>query len=74
MVTEEENSELVQRIIDLELDQAAKVQENRLLMLKYRNFDGGRGSSVSHQTLNTDRLGGQSNKRLNLASIEAPYR
>lgn len=35
-----ENSQLIQRIIDLENDKAAKVQENRLLMLKYKNMGG----------------------------------
>ena len=64
----------MQRIIELELDQAAKVQENRLLMMKYKNFEGGRGSVASHQTLNLDRLGGLSNRQLNLGSIDGPYR
>ena len=36
---QDENAELIQRIIDLEQDQAGKVQENRLLMLKLKNFD-----------------------------------
>ena len=36
---QEQNSELIQRIIDLEREQAAKVQENRLLMLKFKNMD-----------------------------------
>lgn len=39
-----ENSQLIQRIIDLENDKAAKVQENRLLMLKYKNMGGASSS------------------------------
>ena len=53
---QDETSELIQRIIELERDQAAKVQENRLLMLKFKNIDSGKA------------IGG---KRFDLASIDA---
>ena len=47
VVREEESSELIQRIIDLEQDQAAKAQENRLLMLKFKNYEAVKPPGVS---------------------------
>ena len=35
----DEREELIQKIIELEQDQAAKAQENRLLMLKFKSME-----------------------------------
>ena len=55
---------MIQRIIDLENDKAAKVQENRLLMLKYKN-SGQAGSQPIRIMRNDDA------DRFNSASIDS---
>jgi len=37
--------------VELELDHAAKVQENKLLMLKLKNFDSAKAVSAKHLDL-----------------------
>ena len=51
----------MQKVIELELDQAAKTQENRLLMLKYKNFDSAKSGSQLKISA----------KRFDLASIDS---
>ena len=48
---EQGNKELINKIIELEKNQAEKIQENRLLMLKYKNIQVGGGNQ--HRSLSS---------------------
>ena len=64
-----ENSQLIQRIIELENDKAAKVQENRLLMLKYKNSTNKNNtSSQPIRIMREDAIGAN---RFDSASIDS---
>ena len=50
-----DNSDLIDKVLELEKDQAEKIQENRLLMLRYKNIQSSGSENRSLHSLPASR-------------------
>ena len=50
-----DNNDLIEKVLDLEKDQAEKIQENRLLMLRYKNIQSSGSENRSLHSLPASR-------------------